>query len=302
MEVAHTQIFDRPIYGRYFFEQLIRDNLYLGRPDRVCLLFPNRHNRRTPPPSRGYRSRVITAGVNPSLHVEYKKSHVKQYFKENSGLRTETTINDPSDFNIAKSLKNFETLRDIGDEINRRLHETQLISEHCPMSHGELDELQQPTVHREQRVSALRFGDKRVMALLQSLCLFMLLPRGFRNIDLRQQVASLLGLSTDDYRPGQMTYDLRRLRLKGLIERVPGTYRYRLTPAGMRVAYFHTKLFAWLLRSGWAALSVSQASDPIPRSLRTTFKQLDTEIVKLFKRSKMQMISSTGGEQKAMNS
>jgi hypothetical protein len=81
LEVSRTQVFDQPIQGRHFFEAVIRDNLDLGRPDRVSLLFPTRLTRRTPPPAYGYRTRVITAGVAPSLHVEYKHSHVKQYCK-----------------------------------------------------------------------------------------------------------------------------------------------------------------------------------------------------------------------------
>ena len=56
------------------------------------------------------------------------------------------------------------------------------------------------------------------MALLQALCAFTHLPRGFRNRELRPQVASLLGRP---YTAAQMTYDLRRLRLKGLIHRIP---------------------------------------------------------------------------------
>ena len=67
--------------GRLFFEAVIRENLDLGRPDRVRLLFPIRITRATPPPSVGYRTRVITEGVHSSLHVDYKHSHVKQYFK-----------------------------------------------------------------------------------------------------------------------------------------------------------------------------------------------------------------------------
>src|SRR2546428_13604526 len=81
LEVSLTQVFDRPVQGRLFFEAVIRENLDLGRPDRVRLLFPIRITRATPPPV-GYRTRVITDGVNPSLQVEYKHSHVKQYFKE----------------------------------------------------------------------------------------------------------------------------------------------------------------------------------------------------------------------------
>jgi len=94
LEISLTQVFDQPVQGRHFFEAVIRENLDLGRPDRVGLLFPLRITRKTPPPRYGYRTRVITDGVQPSLHVEYKHSHVKQYFKEQRALRTETTINN----------------------------------------------------------------------------------------------------------------------------------------------------------------------------------------------------------------
>ena len=86
VEVSLTQVFARPVQGRHFFEAVIRENLDLGRPDRVGLLFPLRLTKATPPPAWGYRTRVITDGVEPSLHVEYKSSHVKQYFKEQRAL------------------------------------------------------------------------------------------------------------------------------------------------------------------------------------------------------------------------
>jgi hypothetical protein len=96
--VSLIDVFDRPVQGRHFFEAIIRENLDLGRPDRVGLLFPLPDPAHDTAPTFGYRTRVITDGVQPSLHVEYKHSHVKQYFKEQHALRTETTINDPNDF------------------------------------------------------------------------------------------------------------------------------------------------------------------------------------------------------------
>jgi hypothetical protein len=75
MEVSRTQVFDRPVRGREFFEEVIRDNLDLGRPSRVQLLFPRKITRATP---GRFQTRVITHGVAPSLHVEYKRCHVKQ--------------------------------------------------------------------------------------------------------------------------------------------------------------------------------------------------------------------------------
>ena len=121
LEVSRTQVFDRPVQGRHFFEAVIRDNLDLGRPDRVSLLFPTRLTRRTPAPAHGYRTRVITAGIAPSLHVEYKHTDVKQYFKEERALRTETTINDPTNFQSRKALETLPQLHATGAQINQQL-------------------------------------------------------------------------------------------------------------------------------------------------------------------------------------
>jgi hypothetical protein len=76
-----------------------------------------------PHPPFGYRTRVITDGVQPSLHVEYRSSHVKQYFKEQQALRTETTINNPMDFYVRKAVDNLAHLRDLGQQVNRKLLE-----------------------------------------------------------------------------------------------------------------------------------------------------------------------------------
>jgi hypothetical protein len=278
LEASLTQIFDHPVQGRHFFEALIRDNLELGRPDRVSLLFPRRRpiSAQTPPPRYGYRSRVITDGVQPSLHVEYKSSHVKQYFKDQRGLRTETTINNPMDFEIRKAVTNLPHLRDIGDAVNRKLLEAERVSHHCVLSQDALDRLQRPTHETGQRAPALRFGDPRVMALCQAITAFLHLPRGFRNRDLRRQVEALLGRP---YSSSQMTYDLRRLRLKGLIHRIPGTHRYTATTYGLHVAFFYSKLYLRILRPQWPALTT--AADDLPRPLRAALDQLDAAIDKI---------------------
>ena len=129
LEMSLTQVFTAPVYGRHFFEAVIRDNLDLGRPDRVSLLFPTRLRRNTPPPDLGYKTRVITMGVAPSLHVEFKHSHVKQYFKEHRALRTETTINDPLDFQRTKGLDTLPHLRTIGRQINAKLLDVERVAD-----------------------------------------------------------------------------------------------------------------------------------------------------------------------------
>src|SRR5260221_9017256 len=94
-EFSLTQVLDRPVSGRIFFDQVIADNLAIGRPDQVGLIFGRRIVRKGPRATPGrFRTRVITDGVTPSLHVDYKNSKIKQYHKLGRALRTETTIND----------------------------------------------------------------------------------------------------------------------------------------------------------------------------------------------------------------
>jgi hypothetical protein len=101
----------------------------------------------------------------------------------------------------------------------------------------------------------LRFADARVQALMQALLLFVLPAQGFSNRDLREHLAALLGLDPSQWRPGRMTYDLRRLRLHGLIERIPKTHRYQLTEHGLKTAMFYSRIYNRIRRPGLSMLS-----------------------------------------------
>jgi len=129
-----------------------------------------------------------------------------------------------------------------------------------------------------QRGPALRFGDPRVQALLSVLVVFRLLPHGFSNKDLRAHLAPLLGIDPDAMTAGRMTYDLRRLRLHGIIERIPHTNRYQVTHFGLQVAMFFTRSYNRLLRSG-----LSELCDPldIDTPLRRHFDRLESAITEL---------------------
>jgi hypothetical protein len=174
--------------------------------------------------------------------VSYKRSKIKQYFKEGRALRTETTINNTHDFGVGRSLTNLSALRAIGFNANRRLLEVETLSQDCILAEGMFDQVTHPQICNHQRVAALRFDDARVAALLQVLCLFLGLPEGLRNASMRDWMAQALAIPGDAYSPGRMTYDLRRQRLHGLIERIPHSHRYQVTDLGIRVALFFTKV------------------------------------------------------------
>lgn len=274
-EFSLTQMLDAPVAGRIFFEQVIRDNLDLGRPDQVSLIFHRRihrgRHRRTP---GTFRTRVITEGVTPSLHVDYKSTRIKQYHKEGRALRTETTINNPDDFRLRKGLTNLPALREVGFHANRRLLGVQRLSHDPARGHRTFHDVNDPlTTPTGTRVPGLRFTEPRVHALLCALVLFRLLPDGFTNRDLRGHVADLLGASPEDVSSGQITYDLRRLSTHGLIQRRPHSHRYTVTDTGLAHALFLTRVHDRLLATG-----MDQATSPHPNRLASATTAYQTAL------------------------
>jgi hypothetical protein len=267
-EFSLTQVLDKPLAGRIFFDQVIHDNLDIGRPDQVGLIFDRRIVRRGPRATPGrFRTRVITDGVTPSLHVDYKNSKIKQYHKLGKAIRTETTINDARDFGIGKRLTNLPALRQAGFTANRRLLAAQKLSHDPVTGAAALAGVTDPVITPAgTRIAGMRFTDPRVQALLAVLCVFRLLPHGFTNATLRNHLAPLLGKDPGHMTSGQITYDLRRLRHHGLIERIPGTFRYQVTDTGLSTARYLTRVHDRLLRTGVAELT--DPSPPAPTALR----------------------------------
>jgi len=272
-EFSLTQMLDRPLSGRIFFEQVIHDNLDIGRPDQVTLVFGRRLFRKGPNRTPGrFRTRVITDGVTPSLHVDYKHTTIKQYHKEGRALRTETTINNTRDFDIGKRLVNLPALREIGFKANRRLQGVQRLDHDPIIGVRDLHTLTDPTTtDKGTRVPGLRLGQQRSHALLSALLIFRLQLDGFANRDLRAITAQLRGLPPDLASAGQMTYDLRRLRTHGLIERIPHTHRYQVTDHGLHTAMFLTRLHDRLIPTGLAHLANQSTPNPI-RNAATAYQ------------------------------
>ena len=272
-EFSLTQVLDQPLHGRLFFEQVIRENLDLGRPEEVQLIFNRKITRRTP---GRFRTRVVTRDVTPSLNVYYKNTRIKQYHKESRALRTETTINNSYDFGIGKRLHNLPKLREIGFAANRQLLEVERLSHDCILSEQTFQAINSPVAAGTQRASGLRFADPRVHPLLQSLILFRQLTQGFCCADLRHHLAAMSGRDPQSLTQGAVTYQLRRLRLHGFIERLPNSFRYRVTQFGFRTALFFTRTYNRILRPGLAAALPALRSIDAP--LKRTFNNIDAQI------------------------
>jgi hypothetical protein len=277
LEVAQTWVFERPQQGRLFFEGLIRDHLDVGRPENVALFFNRRINRCT---KGSFRTRVLNRGATPVLTCHYKSARLKQYLKQGRALRTETVLSDSRDFRIGRRVcaENWYALQEVGETANQRLCDAQLADARPLADVPTWEQVSRPTTTGDGLYApSIRFGDPRVMAVLASLVSFCHLPGGFTNRDLVDQVAPRLEVP---YTSRQSTYDLRRLKRKGLIVKVPRSRRYQLAPLGRRVAVLFVKTYGRLLTCGLAELDLnlpehlSQRS-PLARAWRVLDRTLE---------------------------
>jgi hypothetical protein len=267
VEVSKTLVFDDPRRARAFFEALVTDNVGIGRPESVSMVFARRLRRPTKLP---YVGRIFSVGTEVHIDFRYKHSRVKQYLKEGRALRIETVVNKPCDLGILSRLLHLPELVATARQVNARLLMIERAGQGCAIGSALFERIHQPYVREGQRTGALRFGDQRAMALAGALRHSIHTVTGFTNKSLRGLVAGLLGA---DYSANQMSYDLRRLELHGLIERIPHTNSYALTPDGVRVAVFFTKLHRRLLDPLLAA-----DRPPAPIEVRRALATIDKTI------------------------
>ncbi|MBV9116173.1 MAG: hypothetical protein JOY63_02280 [Acetobacteraceae bacterium] len=266
VEISRTLVLDAPRRARAFFEALVADNIGIGRPEEVSMVFARRLGRPTHHP---YQTRIFTSGTQVRIDFRYKHSRVKQYLKDGRALRIETVINKPKDLDVLARLHHLPELIDKARAVNHRLLMIETAGQSCAIGSALFERIHQPQPEG-QRTGALRFGDKRAIALAGALCHLLPAVTGFTNKSLRGLVAGHLG---QDYNQRQMSYDLRRLRLHGLIQRLPRSNTYILTPDGIRVAVFYTKLQNRLLRP-----LLDADKPPAPTDVRSALKTLESAV------------------------
>jgi hypothetical protein len=249
VETSRTLVFDDDAHARAFFEALLCENMDLGRPENVELLFRRgqRLGRPTfPPPGGGFKTKIDRYCDLVTINVFYKNSRLKQYLKDGVALRIETVINDPRDLRCNRQLRNLPELQDKARAINARLLHTETAGQDTALVSPVIERITRPTLTGEGRKApALRFGDLRVQALAGAIATMLFTVTGITNRSLR---ALMTGLLHRPYSMNQASYDLSRLARNDLITRVPGRNRYTLTRDGLLFACFYTRVYDHLLR------------------------------------------------------
>jgi len=198
-------------------------------------------------------------------------------------LRTELTVNDAGEFGLGRKLENLPALRGLGFQATRRLLDVEKTSQDFAFSEQVFREVTGARCVGDQRASAFRFGEQLAQALFSVLLVLRLLPRGFRSADLREHLAPLLGVDPSEWTQGRVTYQLRRLRLHGLIERAPASHRYALTDKGLRVAMWFTRCHARLFRPALGELFATDFPE------KSALGRFDQEVNQYIEKAKLRM-------------
>jgi hypothetical protein len=276
VEVSRTIVFTQPRYARSFFEALVTDNLDLGRPDTIEIIFGRRIINGARRATQGtFKTSVITRGTEITINAFYRHSRIKQYLKDGRALRIETVINSPTDLRIGRRLHNLPELQDAGRAINARLLDTERAGQACVLANPVFERIAHPTVDTEgRRATAMRFGDSRVQALAGALCVTLCAVTGITNRSLRALMTGLLGAP---YGMTQASYDLARLRRNQLITRRPHTNTYDLSPDGLAFAIFYTKVHDRILAPLFTT-GQPQAPPVIGAALRIIDRHIDNRL------------------------
>jgi hypothetical protein len=277
VEVSRTIVFDAPPHARAFFEALVADNLDLGRPEHVELLFKRspRGRKAKDPAGGAFKTAIDRNNNGVTINAFWRHSRVKQYLKDGRALRVETVVNSPDDLGVARRLHNLDELQARARAVNARLLHTEKVGQGCVFDSPAFARISQPTLTGDgRRAPGLRFGDPRVQALAGALANMLCAVTGITNKSLRALMTGLLGVP---YTMNQASYDLARLSRNELITRVPHRNRYALTPDGLRFAIFYTKVHDRLLRPLMAG-DQPQAPPPLRDALRAIDQQVSLRI------------------------
>jgi hypothetical protein len=242
VEYCHNIIFQRQAAVDRLFSRLLDSNRTIGQPEKLGIIFgrPRFH-----PDTRTGRTEVkITKLKTPVLRTGFQQTSLKQYVKDRTLLRTETTCNQARDLSVPKEIKNLPKMRQVLESSNDRYLQAQQDVLASYIDRGQLQQLRQPTVAASgRRTPGLRVDDARLVAVMQALTCFVYLIGNacFRTADLLADVQR--ALNQPHYKLSQLRYDLAKLRGKGLVSRLKGTFRYQVTPDGYRLAVLYQKLY-----------------------------------------------------------
>jgi hypothetical protein len=176
------------------FDALVTDNLDLGRPDTIEIIFDRRVCADT---ISEFKTKVVSRGTEVTVNAFYKHSRIKQYLKDGRALRIETVVNAPGDLGCQRRLHDLDERQARARAVNARVLQTERAGQACVLANPVLERIAHPSVDAGgRRATAMRFGDSRVQALAGALAVTLCAVTGITNRSLRALMTGLLGTPT----------------------------------------------------------------------------------------------------------
>jgi hypothetical protein len=262
VEFCDNLIFHRRAALDALGERLLDANRTIGQPKKITTIFGRRV-------TKHYRGKLQTVIEdmdlpNPVIRSHYGNGFLKQYVRDHLLLRTEAATNNVNDYGVNKAVENLSALRHRLDAINDRYLDVQQDILETFVDRGQLRKLAEPTVlPNGKRIPGLKLDHPRQLALMHALVRFAHIAAGdtFTTTRLCPLVTEILGVSPPDYKLGSLRYDLSKLRAKNLVQKVPHSRRYRLTPQGYSICLVFLKLFERVYAPLTAGLLQPSAGD-----------------------------------------
>jgi hypothetical protein len=244
VEYCDNLIFHRRAALDQLGQRLLDANRTIGQPDKITLIFGRKV-------TKFYKGKLQTVIEdiklpNPVIRTHYGNGFLKQYVRDHLCLRTEPATNNVTDYGVKKAVENLPQLRDrLSSICDNYLSVQQDILESF-VDPAQLRRLTKPTVLPSgKRIPGLKLDHPRQLALMHALVRFAHLAAGntFTTAELYPEVLAALRMSSARYTLASLRYDLRKLRAKDLLEKLPQSRRYRLCPKGYSICLVFLKLF-----------------------------------------------------------
>jgi hypothetical protein len=265
VEYCDNLIFRRRAALESLSDPLLDANRTIGQPNKLAVIFGRKITKR----HKGKLQTTIEDLnlANPVIRSHYKNGFIKQYVRDERILRTESATNDVrEDYGIGKAVENLPPLRQKLQRITQNYLDIQQDILETFVDRGQLRQLSQPTVYPSgKRIPGLKLDAPRQLALMQALVRFSHVAAGatFTTVEIHSHIADTLATSTTKYRLSSLRYDLYKLRVKGLVKKIPHTRRYALLPKGYRTCLVYLKLFHKLYAPLTAAIQRPFAADAV---------------------------------------
>ena len=244
VELCDNLIFHRRAALDQLGERLLDANRTIGQPNKITMIF----GRKVTKQYRGKLQTVIEDMdlPNPVIRSHYGNGFVKQYVRDHLLLRTEPASNNVNDYRCKKAIEHLPQLRENMSSVIDNYHNVQQDILETFIDRGQRRKLAEPTIlSNGKRIPGLKLDHPRQLALMHALVRFchMAAQSTFTTSEIYADTLAALETSPNQYSLASLRYDLSKLRVKALVEKVPKSRRYRLRPEGYTICLVFLKLF-----------------------------------------------------------